>query len=805
MRARTLVGIACAIHHATARSIQVELGTYFNNQAFGTYAGEAAFNSLNESYPAVDAHRIDNETFISNTGIEYATPGYRGPSTLDNVICAGQTITFGKPRQAFALSLLHASDTRKKTIIGNITFTYSDGSTCVHHPSRTESSVCYSLLHLLTFSSRSIAELRSEPWWAFLGINRGELVYDKFYTRNATNFNSSHIFELEAALTPSKELVSFTLPNTTNATAGRIHLFAASLWEKDDGASVGVQSIRPTQKWTGSQDAKSQVVEVLLNNAGSGCVHGHGLTVSIEGEGVQTLIPGHVKRLCPGDQKRVLVSATGSGNCSANVVMQYQNFTTKYAFEDLNFGLEEWTSTNLAAHEAPQWFDDAKFGIFIHWGPYSVPAWGNSTPHESYAEWFWWYSTHPEGDKSGFRDYRLRAYGPDLNYDDFFDNFTAAQYDPKEWVDLIADSGAKYFVVTTKHHDGFTLFDAGNTTNRTSLHYGPKTDVVRELFDAAKTHHPDLKRSTYFSLPEWFNPAWGKYGFAQYGPENPGGTTHPGIIARNPFTNLTEPYTGYIPVDDFIDDVMTPQMEILAYEYETDMLWCDAGAANGTADFAERWWNWARMQNRDVAINSRCGTAIVNDFDTPEYATFSTAQRRKWESNMGMDPYSYGYNRATPDEEYMNATTLVRSLVDMVSKNGNLLLNIGPRADGSIPQPEIDALREAGTWLEVNGEAIYNTTYWFQVAEVRNAQTNVRFTQTAEAMYIISLEPPAGGILEVQAPIPILPGDEVSLLGVCNGLRLAWTFDGGLLRVEFDERIIENESHAWVFRVKYSA
>lgn len=211
------------------------------------------------------------------------------------------------------------------------------------------------------------------------------------------------------------------------------------------------------------------------------------------------------------------------------------------------------------------------------------------------------------------------------------------------------------------------------------------------------------------------------------------------------------------------------------------------------------------MQNRDVAINSRCGTAIVNDFDTPEYATFSTAQRRKWESNMGMDPYSYGYNRATPDEEYMNATTLVRSLVDMVSKNGNLLLNIGPRADGSIPQPEIDALREAGTWLEVNGEAIYNTTYWFQVAEVRNAQTNVRFTQTAEAMYIISLEPPAGGILEVQAPIPILPGDEVSLLGVCNGLRLAWTFDGGLLRVEFDERIIENESHAWVFRVKYSA
>ncbi|KAL5115652.1 hypothetical protein ACEQ8H_006451 [Pleosporales sp. CAS-2024a] len=695
-------------------------------------------------------------------GIAYIAPGYRGPATWDNVICAGQTIELQQPIRAFALSVLHASDTRKTTVLGNITFTYSDGSI-------------------------------------------GELVYDKFYTHNATNFNTSHIFELQAALTPGKDLASFTLPNTTNATTGRIHVFAATLWEKDGGASVHVQSVRPTQKWTMSGGVKSQVVQVLVNNAGSECVHGQGLTVAIEGPQVHTVEPGTIKRICPGDQKSVYVSVRGSGSCSAAVYITYQNVTTARALEDVEFGLTNWTATNLAAHESPQWFDDAKFGIFIHWGPYSVPGWGNSTPYESYAEWFWWYSTHQLGDRSAFRDYRLRTYGPDLNYDDFFDNFTAARYEPKEWVDLIAESGAKYFVITTKHHDGFALFDAGNTTHRTSLHYGPKRDLVKELFDAAKTYHPALKRSTYFSLPEWFNPAYGKYGFAQYGPEKPGGTTWPGIIARNPFTNMTEPYTGFLPVDDFIADVMTPQMEILAYEYETDILWCDAGASNATAAFAERWWNWARAHNRDVAINSRCGTALVNDFDTPEYATFSTAQRRKWESNMGMDPYSYGYNGATPDAAYMNATTLVTSLVDMVSKNGNLLLDIGPRADGSIPQPEINALQGAGRWLAANGEAIYNTTYWFQAAEVRDPHTNVRFTQTTDALYMTSLAAPVAGLLSVRAPIPILPSDQIDLLGVCGGEALPWTFDGKVLHVHVSQDVVARGSHAWVFRIRYLA
>lgn len=172
--------------------------------------------------------------------------------------------------------------------------------------------------------------------------------------------------------------------------------------------------------------------------------------------------------------------------------------------------------------------------------------------------------------------------------------------------------------------------------------------------------------------------------------------------------------------------------------------------------------------------------------------------------HSGMDPFSYGYNQATPDSEYMNATTLVTTLVDMISKNGNLLLNIGPKADGTIPQVEIENLREAGKWIKANKEAIFNTTYWFHIAEVRTNETNVRFTQTNDAFYILSLDKPANGRLVVEAPIPILEGDEVSLLGGGHGKSLVWTLDEEVLTIEFDEDMVEQVQYCWVFKITYS-
>lgn len=409
-------------------------------------------------------------------------------------------------------------------------------------------------------------------------------------------------------------------------------------------------------------------------------------------------------------------------------------------------------------------------------------------------------------DRSGFNAYRLRTYGPDLNYDDFFPNFTALAYDPKSWVDLFADAGAKYFVLTTKHHDGFSLFDTGETTNRSALHYGPKRDLLGELFTAAETYQPHLKRGTYFSIPEWFNPDWAPYGFTQF--DRVTSTSHPGIIARNPYTNKTEPYTGRVPIDDFITDLMVPQMETLAYKYNTDIMWCDAGAANGTDAFASKWFNHARSQSRHVAINDRCGSPWAADYDTPEYATFSVAQRRKWESNQGMDPFSYGFNRATKDEEYMKPEKLVQTLVDMISKNGNLLLNVGPKADGSIHQVMVDNLRAGGHWIHAHDQAIYNTTYWYIASQ--DITGNLRFTQSDDAFYIFSLEKPKAGeklLVEVESHghVPAMKGDKVVALGMKGEEDVEWGFDKeGRFWLEVTDEVVKGDKYAWVFKIEYS-
>lgn len=239
-------------------------------------------------------------------------------------------------------------------------------------------------------------------------------------------------------------------------------------------------------------------------------------------------------------------------------------------------------------------------------------------------------------------------------------------------------------------------------------------------------------------------------------------------------------------------------------------MWCDIGAANVTAGFAASWFNAARAEGRQVAVNSRCGVAQAADFDTPEYATFSSAQARKWESNMGMDPYSYGYNAATPEDAYMRPDALVRTLVDVVAKNGNLLLDVGPRADGTIVRAEVESLRVAGGWIRAHGEALFNTTYWFVRSEVREGGLDVRFTQTDGAFYMLFLERPVveNGVVKVPAPVPILKGDEVSLLAVEGGENLPWDLlkqgDQEVLTIDVEEMLLDKDQFCWVFKIKYA-
>lgn len=200
-------------------------------------------------------------------------------------------------------------------------------------------------------------------------------------------------------------------------------------------------------------------------------------------------------------------------------------------------------------------------------------------------------------------------------------------------------------------------------------------------------------------------------------------------------------------------------------------------------------------------MNSRCGIPEGSDFDTPEYATFSSVSERKWESNQGMDPYSYGYNRATAPESYMNSSTVVNYLVDMVSKNGNFLLDVGPMANGTIDATEVAHLKEAGTWIKANSEAIFNTKVRFITPETGD----IRFTQTQDAFYIISLTKPIGSVV-VDVPIPILPGDTIAMIGAGNGTILEWssTSDGSI-SIEVPAPLVDAGKYAWAMKVNYVA
>jgi len=253
-----------------------------------------------------------------------------------------------------------------------------------------------------------------------------------------------------------------------------------------------------------------------------------------------------------------------------------------------------------------------------------------------------------------------------------------------------------------------------------------------------------------------------------------------------------------VEVDDYITDVILPEMNTLA-AMGTEIMWCDIGGPNLTAEFASEWFNSAALQGKQVVMDNRCG--LPGDFDTPEYARFGAVQVRKWESNLGMDPFSYGYNRATPASAYMTAIEIVTSLIDIVSKNGNFLLDIGPQANGTIIEIEQTNLRQAGVWIKDHGEAIYNTTYWFVTPQEGD---EIRFTQTPDAFYISTLSQP-NDTLVLNSPIPWVEGDQVTVVGgnksgtVVPSSKLA----NGSVALNISSEVQNADQYAWVFKISF--
>ena len=355
-----------------------------------------------------------------------------------------------------------------------------------------------------------------------------------------------------------------------------------------------------------------------------------------------------------------------------------------------------WSS--LDSRETPQWFKDAKFGIFIHWGLYSVPAWG---PKGSYAEWY--LNGLNNGDTARIR-FHNDNYGSDFPYWKFMDLFKAENYNPDRWAEIFKRSGAKYVVLTSKHHDGFCLWPSKESKGYNSLNGAAGRDLLGDL--NASLDKIGLKSGLYYSLYEWAHPDY---------PEN---------------------------VSDYVDKYMLPQFKDVVQRYKPSIIFSDGEWDRDSEEWkSEEFLAWLYNESnapKDVVVNDRWGGEtrfkhggyFSTEYDPSSEQINKEFIHRGWEECRGMGK-SFGYNRNEEPQDYNTSEQLIRMLVDIVSRGGNLLLNIGPRSDGTIPEIMINRLEDIGHWLEKNGEAIYETTVNRKISS-----GNVKFTLSKNKRYL---------------------------------------------------------------------
>jgi len=422
------------------------------------------------------------------------------------------------------------------------------------------------------------------------------------------------------------------------------------------------------------------------------------------------------------------------------------------------------TWESLDTHETPEWFHDAKLGIFIHWGVYSVPAWAPSEAEiggedaSPYAEWYPYYMYE---DGSPTHEYHREHYGEDVEYADFIDEFTAENWDPDEWADLFADVGAGYVVLTGEHHDGFPLWGT-HYAKHNAVERGPERDLVGDLCESARDR--DLRfAASYHANFNYYQPGFeGRFG-------------HPDFRGGEVFDEDAGPGPEYV-------DFMNAKHRELIREYEPDLLWFDVPKADADHLEAKKliadYYDTAEEWGKEVAVNDRASTDALGptinieedddgefhgDFVTPEYASFDEIRDEKWEACRGIG-HSFGYNEAENEDDHLTGEELIHSFVDIVSKNGNLLLNVGPKADGTIPEIQVERLRALGEWLDVNGAAIFGTRPW-AVAEDDGAAVEVRYTHRDGDLFAVALEWPGEDLsLSVPSHVDLSEPPETALL-----------------------------------------
>ncbi len=445
----------------------------------------------------------------------------------------------------------------------------------------------------------------------------------------------------------------------------------------------------------------------------------------------------------------------------------------------------DWDS--IREHQVPAWYQDAKLGIFIHWGLFSVPGWATPVGEFGTVDWSRWFANNPYAEwylntlrikGSPTNAYHRQTYGPAFDYMDFAGDFNSAveSWDPLEMARLFESAGARYVVLTTKHHDGFTLWPSRVRNPHLSRERccSPR-DIVGELSHAVRSLR--MRMGLYYSggLDWSFN-------------STP--ITSPELVGQT--INHTAEFAAYADA----------HWRELRERYDPIILWNDIGypeqadLARIVADFYN--------DHPDGLINDRFETRKPgaerrhHDFTTPEYAHLDEISDQKWESCRGLG-YSFGYNRAETVDHTIGEAELIHLLIDIVAKNGNLLLNVGPKADGTIPAIQAERLRALGFWLRRNGEAIFGTRPWRRAAGETADAVPVRFTTNQEALFAILLGQPGPDGICLQLDVPGRLA-EVKLLG--SAVAPTATYEGGTLLVRPNSPLPQASAHALRIRLQ---
>jgi len=453
-------------------------------------------------------------------------------------------------------------------------------------------------------------------------------------------------------------------------------------------------------------------------------------------------------------------------------------------------------------HTCPEWFKDAKLGLFVDWGIYSIAGW--APPREQgamYPDWYLYNMYHWDV----WQQYHAETWGADFERDDFIPLFQADKYDPDGLAQLAAETGAKYLVPFAKHHDGFCLWPS-SFTHRDALEMGPKRDLVQPLVDACRSN--GLKFGFYFSIEEW-----------EYPVVNEKGDT----LLR--IWNDEKPQTDFIPMDtkyrgriggkpavrDFYGDYILPQaMEFLDL-YDPDLLWFDGEWSTPleetrTLEITDYFYAGA-LGRKEVVANDRLGMGTrmrMGDYFTSEFHELDQLQSKlmhPWEECRGISQ-SFGYNRLDTDDNVMSAKALIDMFVDIVSSGGNLLLLINLDGQGGVPEIQHKRLQALGKWLNINGEAIYATRPWLHQMEGA-----VRYTTSKDGKYLYAIAQEWPGEHLFLRTVFLPKGSKVHLLG--TETELDWEFElishgDNRLRIDIPEELRENKpcDHAWVFKME---